>query len=265
MTTKKKVIRAVRGFPRECVDRRRMARENNILIPLVIILAWFGFAVTAPYADAIEQQFPRVDADLAVSESYIAELRAFLAVNSGEDQSRDAVKKRLAQMLKADVSLRERFNLPFNNKYSDDETHYYLKRFDLQLQRLDSINTAELKHLLNLHGWFIISVWGRDADQAAWLVAQHSDQDVPFQKRVLDTLERLPARETDPANYALLFDRVAVHEGRPQRYGTQGKCVGPGRWQPQAIDAPAGIDERRKSMGLESLEEYRSTSGRGCH
>lgn len=57
-------------------------------------------------------------------------------------------------------------------------------------------------------------------------------------------------------NYALLFDRVALHEHRPQRYGTQFGDGRGGCLAVQPVEDHAGIDARRHAVGLDTLAEY---------
>lgn len=117
-------------------------------------------------------------------------------------------------------------------------------------------HAKELEALLDRHEWIKISVFGFDADSHAWLLAQHADHRPDLQKRVLAVLERmLPLKETSGANYAYLWDRVAVNEGRPQRYGTQGSARD-GLWTPKPLEDAAGVDALRKSVGLEPLADY---------
>jgi hypothetical protein len=107
------------------------------------------------------------------------------------------------------------------------------------------------------HGWFPISTWGEAAGRAAWLLVQHADNDPGFQREVLARMEPLVAsKEIEPSNYALLFDRVARAEGKPQRYGSQGECTGPGVWVAADTEDPAGLDRRRASVGLPSMAIY---------
>jgi len=114
-------------------------------------------------------------------------------------------------------------------------------------------------------GWFKISVWGKEIDGDAWLLVQHMDGDVVFQKQVLEMLEPLyRTGETDPSNYAHLYDRVAWNERRPQRYGTQGRCAAKLRWEPKPLEEPARVDERRKTVGLEPMKSYRRRMSALC-
>lgn len=78
-----------------------------------------------------------------------------------------------------------------------------------------------------------------------------------FQKSALVLLEGLlPAMDTQPQSYAYLYDRVAIAEKRPQRYGTQGRCTGPAKWEPYPSENPDGLDKRRAEVGLNSEAEY---------
>lgn len=121
----------------------------------------------------------------------------------------------------------------------------------------DIDNTAWLKAQLAESGWFRISVYGPNADKNAWLLVQHADHDVAFQKQVLSLLEPLiPLKETSPSNYAYLYDRVAIAEKRAQRYGTQGRCIGDKKWKAFEVENPDQLDARRASVGLMPQAEY---------
>ena len=125
---------------------------------------------------------------------------------------------------------------------------------------VDQANTAWLKAEIERDGWFTISRFGKAGDSAAFLLVQHADLDRPFQAKVLQILEPLVAsQETQPKNYAYLYDRVAVGQGRPQRYGTQGRCTGPGVWSPNDVEAADKLDERRASVGLGPEAEYQAS------
>lgn len=121
---------------------------------------------------------------------------------------------------------------------------------------IDVSNTQWLKDRLREHGWFTISEHGERAANAAWLLAQHADRDRAFQREVLAAIEPLAAEgEVEPSSYAYLHDRVAVGEGRAQRFGTQGRCAD-GAWAPLDLEDPERVDERREDYGLGPLADY---------
>lgn len=107
--------------------------------------------------------------------------------------------------------------------------------------------------------WPLISLYGQQMDSDAWLLVQHADRNLEFQKYVLATLEKLLlSKDTSTRNYAYLFDRVAVAEKRPQQYGTQGHCSKNQAWEPFEIEDIANLDSRRASMGLEPQSKYQA-------
>lgn len=128
-----------------------------------------------------------------------------------------------------------------------------------RVRAVDVENTAWFRGVLDRHGWPRRSEVGRDASIAAWLLAQHADHDVEFQRRCLSLLEAaVEEGEADPSHLAYLTDRVWLADGRPQLYGTQ-FWYGPegdGDLQPQPIEDVGGVDDRRRCLGLGTLAEY---------
>lgn len=134
-----------------------------------------------------------------------------------------------------------------------------------QACQIDSDNTEWLKADVAANGWYRISVHGEAASGAAWLMAQHADRDRAFQRHVLSLLEPLVgAGETSASNYAYLHDRVAVGENRPQRYGTQGRCVAKGVWAPNDLDDAEQVQALRDQVEIGSLAEYTAHMHQYC-
>lgn len=133
---------------------------------------------------------------------------------------------------------------------------------------IDEHNTAVMKKLLAKIEWFTISDWGRPTDDNAWLLVQHADRDIAFQQMVLGRLEKLvKIGETSRSHFAYLFDRVAVGTGKKQRYGTQGRFIAPGNWQPRDLEEPARVDELRAWAGIQfapTLAEYKVRMDTHC-
>jgi hypothetical protein len=53
----------------------------------------------------------------------------------------------------------------------------------------------------------------------------------------------------------MLTDRLEVKAGRPQLYGTQ-LSLKDGRWVLDSLADSAGVDERRRRLGMPPLAEY---------
>jgi hypothetical protein len=127
------------------------------------------------------------------------------------------------------------------------------------VRALAADNARWLRAVLARIGWFDISRYGPEASQAAWLIVQHSDHDPAWQAEVLEALRPRVARgEMQGRYFAYLVDRVAVNAGRPQTYGTQGRCVGPDDWQPRDLADAANLDRLRAEVGLEPIAAYRA-------
>lgn len=131
-----------------------------------------------------------------------------------------------------------------------------------ELGAADADNTAFLKSIMPTDGWFTISQYGEPFIRGAWLIVQHSP-DLAFQRRVLQLMEPLVVRkEAYGDDYALLYDRVAVDEGRAQTYGSQAYCS-KGKWVLRPIADEAHVDARRREVGLGPLVDYEKLLGVG--
>ena len=119
---------------------------------------------------------------------------------------------------------------------------------------LDLKHTERMKEIVNQIGWPTISKVGIEVSNMAWLLVQHSDHDVEFQKKCLE-LMKTQTGEVSKRNVAYLEDRVRVNEGRPQLYGTQFGGEGE-NYGPRPIEEPEKVNERRAELGMEPLEEY---------
>lgn len=120
----------------------------------------------------------------------------------------------------------------------------------------DAVHTARLKEIVEQYGWPDNSLVGQDGANAAHLIVQHSP-DWDFQERVLPLLRQAYERgEADGQAVALLTDRVRVHRGEPQLYGTQYQ-IEEGQVVFTEIENPDDVDERREELGMPPLEFYR--------
>lgn len=122
-----------------------------------------------------------------------------------------------------------------------------------EMEAVHRRNAARLRAIVADVGWPGISTVGDEAAHAAWLVLQHSIGEPDMMRATLPALERaVAAGEARAADLAMLDDRIRVLEGRPQRYGTQYDWDEAGMWMVPvgAVEDPAGIDARRRAVGL---------------
>jgi hypothetical protein len=116
-------------------------------------------------------------------------------------------------------------------------------------------NAARLRELIDQHGWPAEDIAGKDGAEAAWLIAQHAVGEPDFQKHVFRLLTECAAAGRIPAwHAAYLEDRIAMYEGRPQRYGSQWfDDPRDGRTRPWKLSDPERVNEFRASVGLPKL------------
>ena len=127
---------------------------------------------------------------------------------------------------------------------------------------IDEQNTLRATQIIDSFGrWPGRDVLGYSADLTLWLCIQHADQRPEVALRYLPMLKAaVDERRTDPMHYAYLVDRIRMHEGREQVYGTQtyrAKTDDGGTFFfVIPIEDVDHVDERRAAMGMESLAEY---------
>jgi len=137
----------------------------------------------------------------------------------------------------------------------------------LTVSEIDCANTAWIREQVSTYGWFDISRYGQHADEAAWLIVQHADRTPAFQGEMLPLLEeRAAAGESSARRVAYLWDRVAVKEGRPQRYGTQMDCQNGEAAPIGGLESPEQIEERLAARGMMTYAFYQRmmTQLAGC-
>jgi hypothetical protein len=116
-------------------------------------------------------------------------------------------------------------------------------------------NAARLRDLIAAHGWPNEETAGKDGAEAAWFIAQHAIGEPEFQRAALRMTQAGAAEGKLPARHAaFLEDRIALHEGRPQRYGTQWvDDVRDGLIRPWKLAEPQNVNQLRTSVGLDLL------------
>jgi hypothetical protein len=211
----------------------------------------------SPTLAAQSGQYPRVDSDLNEFDIHVAALKEVFTRTPANPNDKEWVKVKIAHMVEVDQYMRKYSQVVHEHNYSEQEQNYFSLKFGPRWQSIDEECTASIKELLKIYPWFTISEFGAVTDGNAWLIVQHADLDSAFQKQVLIILKQLyPKGETSRRNYAYLDDRVAIAEKRPQLFGTQGQCVGPGKWEPHPIEDPSNVDKRRAEMELGTMAEY---------
>lgn len=128
--------------------------------------------------------------------------------------------------------------------------------YNQEMEALHIKNAKILNEIIENIGYPTIEKVGEAANEAAWLVIQHSISQPEFMKKCAALLEKtVTENQANPKQFAYLSDRIAVFEDRAQLYGTQFDWDANGEMSPKLFDDLEKVNERRKSVGLNSLQE----------
>lgn len=122
-----------------------------------------------------------------------------------------------------------------------------------QLMRLDSTVAAEMSVILDRFGLPTRSMVGPAGSDAAMLIVQHN---WPLQERVLAMAVAAPPNEISPEKLGTLEDRVLVHRGKPQRFGSQFTAGPDGVFRMAPVADTVGLDARRSAAGMSPMRQY---------
>jgi len=238
-------------------------RITHVLALLALALRWnvsAGASEGRPESSpgAAHDWGPQIDAHCphAVAEEqhltaqWQQKVARFASTVPPDRMTRPALRRALLVRVEIDQDVRRRL-VREGMEHSDPD--------DLLLReaaQVDGENLRWLKHVVRQDGFPSTAMVGSDGVQAAFVLTQHADSDLAFQKRMLQILApRVPLGEIRPGQFALLTDRVLIGEGKPQRFGTQFEKAG-GEFRPIEIEDAAHVDERRAALGIISLEDY---------
>lgn len=125
-----------------------------------------------------------------------------------------------------------------------------------EMEQLHNRNAKKLNDIMDIIGYPGIDKVGKEASEAAWLIIQHAIGQPELMRKCVRLLkDAVDEQKADPKNLAYLSDRIAVFEGKPQLYGTQFDWNENGEMVPNFVDNITKVNERRKSIGLNTLEE----------
>jgi hypothetical protein len=156
------------------------------------------------------------------------------------------IAEQIMELERADLELRDR--LIQNGQLGEG--------YNEEMKELHNRNATILNEIIEAIGYPTIDKVGKEASEAAWLVIQHSIGRPDLMRKCAALLEKaVEEKKADPLNLAYLTDRIAVHEGKLQLYGTQFDWDKNGELSAQPIDDLAKVNKRRKEIGLNTVQE----------
>ena len=157
-------------------------------------------------------------------------------------RSNEALRIRLLALVAKDQEIRR----DFGTRMTDSS-------YARQLLALDDSLATEALAILDSVGLPTRRMVGPDGSDAFMLVVQHNWS---LQERVLALAQQQAPGEISPQAMAMLEDRVLVHQGKAQRFGTQFNASGDGVFHFARTVELDGLEQRRAGAGLPPMDQY---------
>lgn len=155
------------------------------------------------------------------------------------------LQKEFLEMCENEQKLRTQWINAKDTHAEEEWRQKVIKMDDLHLIRLQEV-------IKEYHRWPGYTLVGPQGSHAFWLLVQHTP-DFLFQSRCLELLEEAVFnQEASPIDLAYLKDRVLMHTGKKQIYGTQLNQD----FTFYPIEDEERVNERRLAIGLPTIEEY---------
>lgn len=156
------------------------------------------------------------------------------------------IAEKIIELKNADLEFRKK--LIESGKLSDG--------YDQEMAEIHNKNAKTLNEIIDKIGYPTVDKVGKEANEATWLIIQHAIGQPHFMKKCVKLLEiAVHQNKANSKNLAYLTDRIAVFEDKPQLYGTQFDWDENGELSPNLFDDFKKVNQRRKSIGLNSIEE----------
>lgn len=169
----------------------------------------------------------------------------------------DKVNVELANQMDSLYQEDQKYRLEAIKLMSEGASKESLDSIKTIISQKDSSNLAFVTQIIDKYGWLAPQDIGFQGALTLFLVIQHAD--LKTQKKYYPLILKAEKEGNIlSCNVAILEDRIAIREGRPQTYGSQGYYDSK---QKKAFIYPLvdvkRLDELRKSRGLEPMKDYK--------
>lgn len=163
------------------------------------------------------------------------------------------MKDNLKKMYKEDQDIQNLLITSIQEKKGEKK----IDSIDRRIKEIFKENYKVVKDYFKNYGFPGIKQNNKFTSFAFWIIVQHCDHDLYFQKSVLKEMKRkIKTKDINFENYAYLYDRVKKAEGKKQLYGTQVFRDSSGNYKIYDTDDLKNLNKRRLSIGLETTEKY---------
>jgi len=174
------------------------------------------------------------------------------STETGLRWSNDSLRQVLLRLAEDDQALRTDFGARIGDSL-----------YARQLLRRDSSLANAMRIILDRFGLPTKDMVGPAGSDAGMLIVQHN---WPLQERALALARAMPPGQISPERLGMLEDRVLVHRGQAQRFGTQFTTGSDGLFRLEPIADTLGLDARRAAAGMPPMRQYVCLlEGEGMH
>ncbi len=169
---------------------------------------------------------------------------------SGQN-SGDPVTKALLGMQKKEQNLQAKIDAT-SDQFGDEEAMFKL---DEQQQTMYETHFTELEKMLEANGWISSKKYGSEVSGQALSILKKAPAE-KLEKHLDMVINAYEKGEANSVDVAFIHDKVLMHKGQEQLYGTQ-IAFNPDKGinDVYPIKDETNVNERRKKMGLEPLED----------
>ncbi|MCV9930466.1 hypothetical protein OIU83_22590 [Flavobacterium sp. LS1R49] len=144
-----------------------------------------------------------------------------------------------------------------NGRPPDKFKDYPIEKWNNFKDSVYQKNQQKIEAYLDKYGYLGFNEIGEHSSNILRLVAQHSDKNINFQKRILTELKvQVDKKNAKASNYAYLYDRVKINSNQMQYYATQVEYNKLGQAIPKKLEDSINIDARRIEYSLMPLKKY---------
>lgn len=181
-------------------------------------------------------------------------------VKQNKEQSESGLDKSLIHLIDSMLVEDQKWRNFLRRHYNGDLHTDSLSKEMIEKNMLltDSLNYPVLKEIFAEYGYPGFNIVGQQGAENFWFLMQHQDSHPKFQEQVLVQMKiQVDNKNASARLFAYLTDRVKVNTHQLQVYGTQMKLNPSGTsFEPEPVVQPEKLNERRASVGLETIEKY---------
>lgn len=122
-------------------------------------------------------------------------------------------------------------------------------------EKIDKPNSKRLNEIYEKSGFPAIKTVGREGVAAFMLILQHTPDENLRQKMLKPIKKAFERKELSASEYANYVDRLLVHQGKPQIYGSNFDFKD-GKLLMSKVKNLKNLDEIRRKIGLPTIAEY---------